>query len=139
MAKIIFNDEIYNDDRMFVLAVCKCTISEVEKDIIETVIYHEKTPIDYMWAVVTYRNTPRYPITRVDHFGSLEAASEYMQSVESSVPLISLGGVSLAVPMSYKEFLAWKAANDLQEYDYRKVFLPGGTDQREAVYTQRRK
>jgi hypothetical protein len=138
MPAIDFDGESYNDDRVFVMAVCRCTVSEVEGGVTETVIYHENAPADHIWAVVTYRNTCRYRCSRVDHFPSFSTASAYMRSVEPTVPRVSLGGASPGAPIPYEEFLAWKIAGGLQEYDYRKVFSAGGENAREVVLSQRR-
>lgn len=59
MNEIGFNGEIYNDDRMFVLYVCKCTV-DIDDDVISTTIYHEDAPENHKWCVVTYRNVTRY-------------------------------------------------------------------------------
>jgi hypothetical protein len=138
MSPTEFDGDISNDDRLFVLAVCKCTVTEVEDDLLETVIYHENAPAHHSWAVVTYRNTARYPISRIDHFTSFSAADAYRRSVEPTVPLVSLWGGSPTQPMSFEEFSRWKEANHLQEYDYRKMYRPGGTNPREVVLTRRR-
>ena len=135
--------ETYNDDRLFVLSVCRCTVAEVAEvaevaaDMLETIIYHEKVPTSHIWCVVTYRNTARYPLTRVDHFQTEAEARRYMQSVELSVPWVSLGGASPSIPPSYDEFVKWKTANHCHEYDYRRVFLPGGSNARETILSRR--
>ncbi len=91
MSEKAFNGEIYCDDRMFVLYLCKGTV-DIDDDLITTTIYHEEAPKDYKWCLVTYRNVDRYSIVRVDHFNSKDEAKAYMKKVEPTVPLISLGG-----------------------------------------------
>ena len=130
-----FDGEVYNDDRLFVLAICKCKVADADGGMVETVIYHENAPEDHLWAVVTFRNTRRYPISRADHFASAGAAEAYLRSVEPKVPLVSLGGTSPRVPMSFDEFTVWKATNNCEEYDYRRMFSPGGTNPCEMVIT----
>jgi hypothetical protein len=81
---------------------------------------------------VTYRNTPRYPATRVDHFSTEEAAEEYRRRVEPQVPLVSLDGKAPDAPPSHEGFAAWKAACGLMEYDYQRMYS-GGTNPREMI------
>ena len=130
-----FNGEIYNDDRLFVIAICKCKVADADGGMVETVIHHENAPADHLWAVVTFRNTRRYPISRVDHFASADAAQAYLQSVEPQVPLVSLGGSPPKVPMLFDKYTAWKVANNCEEYDYRRMFSPGGANPCEMVMT----
>ncbi len=133
MNEIEFNGEIYNDERMFVLYVCKCTV-DINDDVISTTIYHEEAPENYKWCVVTYRNVTRYMSTRVDHFDSESDAIAYMKKVEPDVPLISLGGKSPHDPLPYDQFVIWKERNKFKEYDYKKMYLPGGSNPREVIY-----
>jgi hypothetical protein len=79
MNGIQFNGEPYNDDRMFVLYICKCTVNTIEGDTVETTIYHENAPEAHKWCLVTYKNIAKYPAVRVDHFESLKAAEDYMK------------------------------------------------------------
>ena len=37
--------------------------------------------------------------------------------------------------MSFDEFTVWKATNNCEEYDYRRMFSPGGTNPCEMVIT----
>jgi hypothetical protein len=128
-----FNGEIYHDDRMFVLYVCKCT-EDMNDDVIATTIYHEQAPDNHKWCVVTYRNVPRYRATRVDCFDSEDKAIAYMRKVEPQVPLISLGGKAPHTPLPYDQFVSWKERNGFEEYDYNKMYLPGGTNPKETMY-----
>jgi hypothetical protein len=130
-----FDGETYNDDRLFVIAICKCKVADADGGMVETVIHHENPPADHLWAVVTFRNTRRYPIVRIDHFARSDSAQAYLRTVEPQAPLISLGGASPRVPMSFDKYTAWKVANNYEDYDYRKVFSPNGTNPCELLIT----
>ncbi len=134
-----FEGKTYHDDRLFVLGICKCTIREVDAETVETVIYHEDAPANHIWCIVTVRNTARYPMARVDHFATEEEAHNYMRHVEPTTPRVSLGGASPVPPPTYDEFVAWKAANHLEDYDYRKLYARGGTNPRELVLSRRQR
>ncbi len=136
MSNIEFNGESYHDDRMFVLYVCKCTV-DINDDVMSTKIYHEEAPENHKWCLVTYRNAARYFATRVDHFDFENEAKTYMKKVEPTVPLISLGGRSPHAPLPYDQFVKWKEKNNFKEYDYRKMYLPGGTNHVETIYSKR--
>lgn len=138
MNGIEFNGETYNDDRLFVLYISKCTVTITEDNMVETTIYHEKAPEANKWCLVTYRNVARYPAIRVDNFESFKAAEDYMKKVEPTVPLISLGGKSPSATLPYDQFLKWKAKNHFKEYDYKKMYLSGGVNPREVVYSKKR-
>lgn len=136
MNKIDFNGEIYNDDRMFVLHVCKCTV-DIDADVISTTIYHEDAPENHKWCIVTYRNVTRYMATRVDHFDSEREAVDYMKKVEPDVPLISFDGRSPHNPLPYDQFIKWKERNNFKEYEYKKMYAPDGTNPREIICQKR--
>lgn len=136
MNEIEFNGEIYHDDRMFVLYLCKCTV-DINEDIMITTIYHEEAPENHKWCIVTYKNIARYLATRVDHFNSENEAIAYIKQVEPQVPLISLGGRSPETPLPYDHFVIWKERNKFKEYDYGKLYLPDGTNRKEIIYTKR--
>lgn len=138
MPGIPFGGESYNDDRMFVLYLCKCTIVDEDATTVSTTICHESAPDDHKWCVVTYRNTVRYPAVRVDHFDSSEKARAYLEEIEPTVPLVSLGGNSPRIPLSYDKYLEWKAANQLREYDYASMYSAGGYNHREIVISPKR-
>ena len=123
----LFEDQLYNDDRMFVLHIARCRATVDDDGIATTTIYHGAPPPDCKWCLVTYRNTERYPAVRVDNFESLEEAQAYLQRVEPTVPLVSLGGSGPKTPLSYEEFVAWKKRNRMKDYDYKAMYLPGGT------------
>ncbi len=130
-----FNGEIYHDDRLYVLHVSKCTV-DINNDVRATTIHHEVAPENHKWCVVTYSNVSRYPPNRVDCFDSEDEAIAYMRKVEPQVPLISLGGRSPRIPFPYDQFVSWKKENKFTEYDYKKLYLPGGTNPKETIYSQ---
>jgi hypothetical protein len=131
-----FQGETYNDDRMYLLHIARCTVAPGPDDTTVTTIYHESAPASATWCVVTYRNTPRYPATRVDHFDSMERAQTYFERVEPTVPRISLGGQQPKEPVAFDAWNAWKAANGLRQYDHRAVFTPGGENPRETLISR---
>jgi hypothetical protein len=69
----------------------------------------------------------------INHFESKADAMRYLSLVEPTVPLISLCGQSPREPLSYSDYLGWKKANGIFDYDYRKVYSPGGSNPRETV------
>ena len=138
MTEVTFRGERYRDDRMFVLHCCKCTVAELPEGAVETTIYHEEAPPDHGWCVATYRNTGRCPIYRVDPFESASGARRHIEGVEPQTPLVSLGGRSPIVPLSYPQFVAWKNDNGLKDYDYAAMYTPGGSNAREIIICQRR-
>jgi len=68
-----YQDQIYRDDRMFVLNLTKGKSNNKEK-----------------YILMTYRNTPQLPAVRVDDFETKEDAIEYIKKIEPKVPLTSL-------------------------------------------------
>ena len=131
-----FNGATYHDDRMFVLYVSKCTV-RADREGVSTTIYHEESPENHEWCVVTFRNVERYTATRVDHFDTEAEAIAYRQEVEPTVPLISCGGRSPQSILPYNEFIKWKRENGFKEYDYKKMFSSGGENPRETFYMPR--
>lgn len=138
MASVTFNGERYHDDRLFVLHICKCTVSALDDQMLETVIYHENAPAEYLWCLATYRNVPGYPAVRVDHFQTYDEARAYRERTEPTVPLISLGGSSPRVSLSYAEFAECKSRNGFKDYDYHEVYSSGGKNPMEVVISRRR-
>ena len=136
MKEIAFNGEYYRDDRMYVLYICRCS-EDVQMDHVATTIYHEDPPPNSKWCLVTYRNVERYVAVRVDAFESKQEAEEYMKRVEPTVPLVSLGGRPRNPPLPYEEFARWKSEQGFQEYDYKKMYLPGGENPREVILRER--
>jgi len=136
MGKFELNGEIYNDDRMFLVAVCKCTIRE-EDDMIITTIYHDNSPPNHEWCITTFENTKRAPATRVDHFRTKYDAIEYMKKVEPGTPLLSLGGQSPNPPIQYDQYICWKKENNLKDYNYKNFYLEGGNNHTENIYQKK--
>jgi len=123
---------LYNDDRIYVLKIslCKCKNIQISSNNISIYEYPSNqdqlrqsctsnSPPEYKWCLTTYRNTERYPATRVDSFDSKEDAEKYLRGVEPSTPLISLDGKGSE--MTYDEFLNWKKQQGLKEYDINKL------------------
>jgi len=136
MTSLHFQGETYNDDRIYVLHIARCTVSAGPDDTTVTTVYHENAPEGALWCLVTYRNTPRYPPTRVDHFASVEDARSYLERVEPTVRRISLGGRSPQEPLAFDAWTAWKLANGLKDYDYQSLYLPGGKNPKEFNYVE---
>ena len=136
MNGIEFDGLTYHDDRMYVLYVSPCTV-KADEETISTTIYHENIPEKHKWCVVTYRNVERYTGTRVDHFETESEATAYKQSVEPTVPLISLGGCSPKKPLPYDQFLKWKESNGFKEYNYKEMYAAGGNNHQETFYQAR--
>jgi hypothetical protein len=133
MAGIVFGGDLYNDDRMFVLHLCRCTSARASDGSVSTTILHDGGDPDSEWCLVTYRNTSRYPAVRVDRFKSQADAQFYLEEVEPTVPLISLGGQSPRQPLPYQEYVAWKKRQGWEEYDYTRMYPPGGDHPREVL------
>ena len=133
MSKCEFDGEIYNDDRMFVMAICKSTVSE-DSDCLTTTIHYKKIPINYKWCVVTFRNIPRYRAHRADSFETETEAREFLAQVEPLTPLVSLEGKRPSYPLVYDEYTKWKETNEFQEYDYKKMFPSDVECPQETIY-----
>ena len=134
MNELLFDGEQYNDDRLFVLIVAKCTIRESDEYIRKT-IYHGVAPQNHKWCVVTFRNVERYRGVIVDDFSTKREAETYLADVEPQTPLISLGGNSPSHPMSIQSYSKWKKENNFKEYDYREMF-PDGVNNPSETLTQ---
>lgn len=130
--------DTYHDNRMFVLHLCRCIDQDLPDELVQTTIYHEESPPNHKWCVATYRNTQGYPMFRVDRFETKTEARAYIEYIEPRTPLVSLGGRSPNSPLSYEQFTAWKLRDGLKEYDYAKVYLPGGSKPRETVISRKR-
>lgn len=121
MNEYYFNGKKYNDDRMFVLFVAKCTRSEDDEFII-TEIHHAANSSNGKWCVVTFRNVERYSAYRVDHFNSEQEAKNYLEKIEPETPLISLDGQSPKNPLAFNVYTEWKKNNQFKDYNYREMF-----------------
>ncbi len=119
---------MFNDDRMFVLYLCRGEVNEVGK-MINVSIYHEEVKDHYHWCMVTYWNTPAYEANRIDVFLSESAAIGRLKSVEPRTPLISLGGIAPSNLLSYDEYEQWKNDLGYKDYEYGQLYsssiMPG--------------
>ena len=91
-------DLLFNDDRQFVMEICRVKFNSMDK-----------------WAIITRRNVSDYPPIRTDHFESREAALSYYMKVVPNTPLVSLGNKSPDPPINleqYKEWLRFKGLKD---------------------------
>ncbi len=122
MTAVEFDGVTYNDDRMFILYICKCTIKE-NADSIRTIIHYQEIPLNCIWSVATFRNNPRYTLRKIDHFNNKEEAEAFVAHVEPQTPLVSLGGLSPTSPLSFSEYSDWKSEMNLKEYDCKSMFL----------------
>lgn len=132
---IEFRGERYYDDRLFVLALCRGRYRDDADGVVETTIFHEPEPADgtLSWCLATFRNCANFPLVAVHHFNSRDDALKYMGMVEPIVPLVSLGGRGPERPLSRSEFLAWKQANGMKDYDYNRTFQAGGSNPKEVI------
>lgn len=131
--KKVFEGILYNDDRMFVLYLCRCTIRETEDQIVTT-IHHVQIPENYIWSVFTFRNNERYTAIKCNHFRTKVEAIKFIYEIEPQVPLVSLNGHPPANPLPYDKFLEWKKANGFQEYDYKRMFPPDSVNPIESFH-----
>lgn len=132
---IEYQGEQYFDDRLFILYLCKGAIKIEEGDdgAVWTTIYHENPPENHVWCVVTYKNYNRYPLYKIDSFHKKEDADDYIKKIEPMTPLISLGGVSPEKPLTFEKYCAWKKENNLKDYDWKSLYLPGGSNAEECI------
>jgi len=136
MSKWGFDDEIYNDDRMFVTGVYKCSVNE-DEDCIATIIHHTNPPKEHKWCVAIFRNVSRYRALRAYNFDTEIEAKQALAEIEPTTPLISLGGNGPKSPMSYDEYLKWKTDNNLQDYDYKKMFPADTVNPEDTIYERK--
>jgi hypothetical protein len=129
-----FEGNTYNDDRLFVLHVCPCTIQENNQNL-RTTIYHGQPPANHYWCVVTFRNTDRFPAVSVKHFHTEDEANGYKDHVEPTTPRISTGGQGANPAPSLEQFREWKLLNDIKDYDYRQMFLEDSVNPTETITT----
>ena len=130
---IKYDGQSYYDDRLFVIYLCKGKVEVAPDGIIVTTIYHEQTPDDYVWCVVTYRNCGRYPLHSVISFYKKDDAIKYISNIEPETPLISLDGKSPASVVPYDEYVSWKQRNNFKEYDWKSLYIAGGTNASERI------
>lgn len=129
---IKFQEQLYFDDRLYVLYLCKATAQFNPDGHIMTTIYHEEAPSNYKWCVVTYKNCDRYPVFSIKLFDLRDEAQSYIRIIEPETPLISLNGKSPKHPVLYDDYLSWKENKSLKEYDYKAMYEPGGSNPREV-------
>ena len=130
---IEFQGQLYFDDRLCVLYLCKA-LARIDSDgFVSTVIYHEDPPPNCSLCLVTYRNCSKYPVFNTRLFDSKDEALAYIKEIEPETPLISLNGQSPRNPVSYEEYVCWKKKNNFKEYDYNAMYMPGGSNHREIV------
>jgi hypothetical protein len=129
-----FNDTEYFDDRMFVLYLCKASIDQTKDELITTTLYHDDTPDEHIWAVVTYRNCNRYPLFKVDHFKERDEALKYIEEIEPETPLISRGGKTPEAIMPFDEYQRWKMSCGFKDYYWEELYSVDGNNHREAVF-----
>lgn len=134
--KTEFDGVLYNDDRMFVLYLCRCTIQDTEDSIVTTV-HHVNVPDDSVWSVPTLRNNERYTVVKVNHFRSRNEANQFISEIEPQVPLVSLKGHQPAKPLPYDKFVEWKQANGFREYDYKTMFPADSVNPVEKLYQRK--
>ncbi len=104
MRPLIFN-MLFHDDRQFVMEVTRTKSGAVAA-----------TAID-QWSVITRRNVPGYPPTRIDSFDTREEAQKFYESVVTMTPLDSLGGKPMDPEPSLDEFRAWLWSKGLTDPD----------------------
>jgi hypothetical protein len=98
-----FQGKEYLDDRMFVLELAQVTTQSGLR---------AETP-KKRWAVITRRNIPGFPPTRVDDFETREEALQYLLNIVPTTPRISLRGESPSPTPSLAEFRTWLASSGL--------------------------
>ncbi len=124
----------YLDDRMFVLGVWPIRLARDAEENHQTVIFYDTTPPQpSLWGVATYHNVEGYPIAGINHFDDEKVARAYKAGIEPSIPLTSLGGQSPTTPMSPDDFAAWKAENNLGDFDPDKAPRLSGKDRGDIV------
>ena len=131
---IKYNGEEYFDDRLFVLYLCKGKVAPESDGLIATTIYHEQAPADFVWCVATYKNSNRYPLSRIDSFYKEDDAIAYMKLIEPETPLISLEGKLPQNPLSYDDYMSWKKKNGLKDYEWESLYTRDGSNAQEIIY-----
>ena len=98
----------YRDDRMYVMRITTGSTRVVGGfEEVVTGPESESSAGSESVMLVTYRNVPSLPPTRVDDFSSLEDAIQYVKKVEPICPRCSLGGSAPEPIPSWQEHLAW--------------------------------
>ena len=126
-------EEVFLDDRMFVLAVYPARLAKDKEENHQTVIFYDQTPENGLWTVLTFRNVEGYPLVGVAHFEKEEHARLYKAGLEPSIPLTSLGGQSPKTHMTPEDFAAWKEERGFQDFHPDKAPRLVGDDRAEVV------
>ena len=128
MNQIVFNGQIFNDDRMFIMHLCRCCASVVGNLKVVTA-FHDQIHEDCQgslpslnWCVLTYRNTPNFEAFKVNVFAELEEAQQCLAQMEPTTPLVSNGGDSPQRPLRQDFYKQWKKQNSYGNYPYRDLF-----------------
>lgn len=131
---ISFQGDLYYDDRLFVMHLCKGKVTIANDGVITTTIYHNNAPEGCIWCIATYKNCRRYPAFSIKRFISKAEAELYLQKVEPTTPLISLGGKSPLRVASYKKYLIWKKKHNFKDYEYESLYSIDGHNYREHFF-----
>jgi hypothetical protein len=126
-------EDVFLDDRMFVLAVYPARLAKDKEENHQTVIFYDQTPENGLWTVLTFRNVEGYPLVGVAHFEKEEHARAYKAGLEPSIPLTSLGGQSPKTQMTPEDFAAWKEEMGFQDFHPDKAPRLVGDDRAEVV------
>lgn len=129
------NGEVFHDDRMFLLHVCKVTVERAGDQRCIT-IHHEQAPEDHDWGVVYYKNSGSYPAHKTDFFETEEEALEFYHKVAPQCPRVSLGGRGAGPAFTFQLYSAWLHENGWHEYDYKAIFGGEGKNAKERLYQQ---
>jgi hypothetical protein len=84
----MFEGELYNDDRIYVLTVSESTVTCLTS----------REPPRKVWSVITRRNVRGLPPVREDDFETREEAEAFKRAAFPRIPLISLGGHNMTCP-----------------------------------------
>ena len=60
-------------------------------------------------------------------------ADQYCKMLERETPIVSISGGAMDPLLSPEEWQALKSSNKWADYDYTKLFAPGGTNPTERV------
>ena len=81
----------YNDDRMYILSLQRCSVVDDDEMTSVTVRYTELDKTTH-WCVIIFRNIPSYSSSKVNLFDEKEEAQAFLDHVERSTPRVSLDG-----------------------------------------------
>ena len=109
MRPLIF-DLLFHDDRMFILEITPVESGDNESVVLAANRRPEATK---EWAVVTRRNVPGYPPSRVDRFPSRSQAVEFYKTTIVSTPRRSAGEKSPDPVPTLDQFTEWLVCENL--------------------------